>query len=54
MASKGRNMWLSSIAIKYILIDIVVFDYVLFPKEVVLHLLTYQRLTSTKQYTEGS
>jgi len=31
MASKGRNMWLSSIAIKYTLIDIVVFDYTPFP-----------------------
>ena len=32
MASKGRNMQLSSIVIKYTLIDIVVFDYILFPR----------------------
>jgi len=31
MASKGGNMQLSSIAIKYTLIDIVVFDYIPFP-----------------------
>jgi len=31
MANKGRNMWLSSLAIKNTLIGIVVFDYVPFP-----------------------
>jgi len=31
MVSKGRNMQLSSIAIEYTLIDIVVFDYIPFP-----------------------
>jgi len=31
MASKGRNMYLSSITIKYTLIDIVVSDYIPFP-----------------------
>jgi len=38
MASEVRNMLLSSVAIKYTLIDIVVFDYIPFPIDILVDL----------------
>jgi hypothetical protein len=38
MASEDRNMLLSSVAIKYTLIDIVVFDYIPFPIDILVDL----------------